>query len=158
MHNFQNAVSAAISFTFSAAMSALLCYLDIIAVPVVVLCAVMILDYITGMIYAWKNKKLSSKKGVFGILKKVCYLVLVCVGMGVDWLIYSGLRQVGVEWDSTIFFGVLVTVWLIINELISILENLERLGVPLPNFLTALIKRLKVTTESISSSGDEKRR
>ena len=153
MHNFEG---AAISATFSAAISALLCYLDIMAVPLVILCAVMALDYVTGMVSAWKSKDLSSKKGVFGIVKKLCYLVLVCVGMGVDWLIYSGLRQVGVEWNYTIFFGVLVTVWLIINELISILENLKTIGVPMPGFLTALMKRLKITAESITEKDEDK--
>lgn len=155
MHN--NIESAAISATFSAAVAALVCYLDVMAVPVIVLCAVMVLDYITGMISAWKKKTLDSKKGVFGIVKKVCYLALVCVGMGVDWLIYSGLRQVGVAWDYTIFFGVVVTVWLVINELISILENLKKIGVPLPKFLVALINRLKITTENIVESEEKEK-
>lgn len=141
--------------SLSAAAAALTCYLDIIAVPLIVLCAVMVLDYASGMASAWHCRKLSSKKGVYGIIKKTGYLALVCVGMGVDWLIYSGLKQVGIEWNYTIFFGVLVTVWLIINELISILENLERIGVPLPNFLTALIRRLKVTAESIAEDRSE---
>ena len=153
MNNYEG---AAISATFSAAVAALLVYLDIMAVPVIVLCAVMVLDYVTGMVAAWKKKNLDSKKGVFGIVKKICYLALVCVGMGVDWLIYSGLKQVGVEWSYTIFFGVLVTVWLIINELISILENLKKIGVPLPNFLTTLIKRLKITTENKFTESEDK--
>lgn len=153
MNNYEG---AAISATFSAAVAALLVYLDIMAVPVIVLCAVMVLDYVTGMAAAWKKKTLDSKKGVFGIVKKICYLALVCVGMGVDWLIYSGLKQVGVEWSYTIFFGVLVTVWLIINELISILENLKKIGVPLPNFLTALIRRLKITTENKFTESEDK--
>lgn len=153
MHNIE---SAAISATFSAAIAALVCYLDVMAVPVIVLCAVMVLDYITGMISAWRKKTLDSKKGVFGIVKKVCYLALVAVGMGVDWLIYSGIRQVGVAWDYTIFFGVVVTVWLVINELISILENLKKIGVPLPKFLIALIKRLKITTEKKFENEEEK--
>ena len=153
MNNYEG---AAISATFSAAVAALLVYLDIMAVPVIVLCAVMVLDYVTGMVAAWKKKNLDSKKGVFGIVKTICYLALVCVGMGVDWLIYSGLKQVGVEWSYTIFFGVLVTVWLIINELISILENLKKIGVPLPNFLTALIRRLKITTENKFTESEDK--
>lgn len=153
-----NHSGAAISATFAAAISALLCYLDVMAVPIVVLCVVMIFDYVTGMIAAWNTKTLSSKKGVFGIVKKICYLFLVCVGMGVDWLIYSGLRQVGVEWNYTIFFGVLVTVWLVINELISVLENLKKIGVPLPKFLVTLIKRLKVTAEKITTVESEEKK
>ena len=45
------------------------------------------------------------------------------------------------------FFGLLVTIWLIINELISILENLGKIGVPIPPFLKKVINRLKISTE-----------
>lgn len=142
---------------FSAALAALISYLGVVAIPVTVLMTAMIIDYVTGMAAAWHNKKLSSKKGLSGIIKKISYLALVCVGMGVDWLIYSGLKQVGIiDLNYTIFFGLLVTIWLIINELISILENLGSIGVPLPMFLIKIVKRLKVTTENITESESEK--
>ena len=140
---------------FSASIAALTSYLGIVAVPVTVLVFAMIIDYITGMISAWHSSELSSKKGIFGIIKKTSYLALVCVGMGVDWLIYSGIKQVGIDLDYTIFFGLLVTIWLIINELISILENLGSIGVPLPKFLFAVIKRLKNHTERVVESEDK---
>ena len=41
----------------------------------------------------------------------------------------------------------IITVWLIINELISILENLGELDVPLPGFLVNIIKTLKNKVE-----------
>ena len=151
-----NTESITIQGALAALMTMISYYCGIVAAPIIVLIAVMVIDYVTGMVAAWKVKKLSSKKGAFGIAKKVCYLALVCVGMGVDWLIYSGLRQVGVAWDYTIFFGVVVTVWLVINELISILENLKKIGVPLPKFLIALIKRLKITTEKKFENEEEK--
>ena len=140
---------------FSASIAALTSYLGIVAVPVTVLVFAMIIDYITGMISAWHSSELSSKKGIFGIIKKTSYLALVCVGMGVDWLIYSGLSQAGISTEHSVFFGVLVTVWLIINELISILENLKAIGVPLPKFLFAVIKRLKNHTECVVESEDK---
>ena len=139
----------------SAAIAALISYLGAIAIPVIILTAAMIIDYITGMISAWHKSELSSQKGVFGIVKKVSYLALVCVGMGVDWLIYSGLNQAGISTENSVFFGVLVTIWLIINELISILENLEAIGVPMPAFLIKIVKRLKVTAENVGESEDK---
>ena len=131
-------------------------YLGIIVVPIIVLCAVMILDYITGMIAAWKARELSSRRGTFGIVKKLCYLVAVCVGIGVDWLIYSGLKSMDVSLGVKVFFGLLVSVWLIITELISILENLQKIGVPLPGFLGKILKRLKITTEEMTNKEDKK--
>ena len=132
----------------TAALAALTYYFSILAVPIIVLMTVMVIDYITGMVSAWHNAELSSKKGVFGIIKKLCYLALVCVGMGVDWLIYSGMTQVGITMNYTVFFGILVAIWLIINELISILENLNRIGVQLPKFITVIVKKLKNTVET----------
>ena len=66
------------------------------------------------------------------------------------------MQTVNVQIGYTFFFGVLVTIWLIINELISILENLERLDVPMPKFLVKVIKRLKITAENVGESEDNK--
>lgn len=59
-------------------VSAVACYLGIVAVPIVVLFITMVIDYLTGTISAWHKAELSSKKGVFGIVKKISYLGLVC--------------------------------------------------------------------------------
>ncbi|MBQ2538385.1 MAG: phage holin family protein, partial [Ruminococcus sp.] len=40
-------------------------------------------------------------------------------------------------------FGMMIAVWLIVNELLSILENLGRLGIPLPEFLVKAVERLR---------------
>lgn len=130
-------------------------YAKIVAVPVTVLLLAMIIDYITGMTAAWHRSELSSKKGVFGITKKVSYLALVCVGMGADWLIYSGLQYMGISLEYTLLFGVVVTIWLIINELTSILENLGQIGVPLPKFLLKVVNHLKNTVERHVDKGDK---
>ena len=84
---------------------------------------------------------------MIGIVKKVCYLALVAVGMVVDYLISSALVSIGISLQINYCFGMIITVWLIINELISILENLGEMGVPLPSFLTSMIKTLKSKVE-----------
>lgn len=155
MHNYEIEMKT-IQTALAAFLARIAQYLGIIIVPIVMLCAFMVIDYITGMIAAWRNKNLSSKKGVFGIVKKISYLALVSVGMGVDWLIYSGLKQVGYDSGYTIFFGVWVAIWLVINELISILENLKNIGVPLPGFLVSVVKRLKISTENKIESEENK--
>lgn len=131
----------------SAAFAGLMYYLGIIAVPIMVLIVAMVVDYITGMSAAWYNSELSSKKGIKGIVKKVSYLALVVAAMAIDWLIYCGLNQIGINMSYSVFFAVLVAVWLIVNEIISILENLSRIGVPIPKFLTKIIEKIKVTVE-----------
>lgn len=150
--------SKTIQGAFSILGSLALSYMGMIAVPIVMLCFVMIMDYITGMAAAWRDGNLSSKKGAFGIAKKLLYLVAVCVGIVADWVIYSGLQAVNVSLGVSTFFGLLVTIWLVVNELISILENLKKIGVPLPKFLLSIVKKLKITTENVgkSESEDEK--
>lgn len=130
-------------------------YLKIIAIPIIILIAVMIVDYATGLICAKKNAKLSSRIGIIGIVKKVCYLALVGVGATVDYILCTVSSQLGIESNAVMTFGVLVTVWLIINELISILENLSKIGVPMPNFLMKLVEKLKITVESKADTTTE---
>ena len=131
----------------SAAFAGLLYYFGIVSIPIIMLIFAMIIDYVTGMSAAFYNAELSSKKGVKGIVKKVGYLALVVAAMILDWLISQGLQQINVDLHYSVFFAVLVAVWLIINELISTLENLSRMGVPIPNFMKKLIDRLKTTVE-----------
>jgi toxin secretion/phage lysis holin len=130
-------------------------YMRLIFIPLVVLAAVMVIDYMSGMLKAWGNDELSSKVGLKGIVKKLCYLMLVCVAGVVDWLLWSGLRQVGITLDFGFCFGLIVVIWLIINELISILENLEALKVPMPSFLRSLVGHLKQTVETKAKTKEE---
>ena len=116
----------------------------------------MIIDYGTGMAEAYINKTLNSRIGVKGILKKIGYLVLVCVGGVVDYLIGAGLASAGIDYSSYCF-GLIVAVWLIINELISILENLSELGTPIPQFLVKIVHRLKDSVDSKTDYDTDKK-
>lgn len=137
-----------IQATVSVALGALAAYFNVLLVPLTILIVVMIIDYATGMTSAWKSGELESKTGLIGILKKVSYLVLVAVGGVVDYLISAGLAAANVEISITYCCGLIVCVWLIINELISILENLSELGTPIPKFLVNIVRRLKNTVEN----------
>ena len=132
---------------FAAVLAAGAAYLRELIVPVIVLLAVMLCDYVTGMARAWINKTLSSRVGVKGIVKKLAYLFAMAVGIVVDWIIQSAADKAGVDLGGFYFVGLLVTVWLILNELISILENVAEIGAPVPGFLLKLVQRLKKTTE-----------
>ena len=132
---------------FAALWAMLASYFNILAVPIFVLLGVMILDYVTGMVKAGIKNELSSKVGAIGALKKVCYMVMVAVGAVVDYLLQSAMVQVGIDLHVKLFFGLLVAIWLIINELISILENLAVIGVPGFPALGRMIQRLKNTVE-----------
>lgn len=118
-----------------------------IMVPLIVLLCVMLLDYVTGMAKAWHRGELSSRVGVRGILKKLGYVVTVAVAGVMDWLIGYGLAQAGIDVHLPFLLGMIVTCWLIINELISILENVAAMDGPVPPWLGRLLNKLKQTVD-----------
>ena len=103
-----------------------------------VLIALMVADYITGVLVAavWhKSTKsqsgaLDSKAGFKGILKKGMILVLVWLGVLLD-------RATGANYIRTA-----VVLFFIGNEGISLLENLGLMGVPYPAFLEKALEAL----------------
>ena len=105
------------------------------------------------MIKAYIRAELNSQFGVKGILKKLCYMVMVAVGVAVDYLLRGAVIGAGITLDVKLFFGMLVTVWLTINELISVMENLAAIGVPGFPRLSKLLERLKNT---VSREEEEK--
>ncbi|MBP5288881.1 MAG: phage holin family protein [Clostridia bacterium] len=131
----------------SLAFAALAASFRALAAPLILLMAVMLIDYVTGMARAWITRSFSSRTGLRGIVKKLLYPVLVAVGMTADYLAGDALARAGVSLPLTGVVGLTVTLWLIINELISILENLAGCGVPVPDFLVKLMARLKDSSE-----------
>jgi toxin secretion/phage lysis holin len=142
----------AIKTIITAALAALAAYFRLLLVPLTVLIIMMIFDYVSGMASAWVTKELSSRIGAMGIVKKVCYLLVVAVGMVVDYIIQAVSTPLGLELAGYSIFGLLVIVWLTLNELISILENMKEIGVPLPGFLLKIVDKLKSQTETKSGS------
>ena len=129
-------------------IGALAAYFNVLLVPLAVLVAVMLIDYVTGMAAASYTKQLNSRIGLIGIIKKICYIALVVVGGVIDYLISSALVSIGIHLQINYCFGMIITIWLIINELISILENLGELNIPLPRFLVDVVKSMKDKVES----------
>ena len=102
------------------------------------LIAFVAIDYITGIMCAVVEKKLSSAVGFRGIFRKITILALVAVGHIVDMYVigatgivndYSAVRT------AIIFF-------FLSNEGLSLLENASRLGLPIPQKLKDVLAQL----------------
>lgn len=141
---------------FATVTGAIVAYLNVLLVPFLVLIIVMIIDYVTGMAQAYVSHTLNSRIGVVGIIKKISYITAVAVGIVADYLISSALTQVGIDIKINYCIGMIVTIWFIINELISVLENLAEIGIPLPNFLVSIVKRLKIVVENKTDEDKKK--
>ena len=135
-----------IKFALATFLAALMTYLGQIIIPVLILCGVMLLDYLTGVHAAFVNHELCSRTGLIGILKKMSYLALVAVACVIDYMISTVGAQLGAV-IAVQFVGQLVTFWLIINELISILENIHKVGGPVPPFVGNLLNHLRGKVE-----------
>ena len=101
------------------------------------LLAFVILDYLTGIMCAIVDKKLSSEIGFRGIFKKVLIFVLVGVGHLMDLQI---LGAAGVLRTAVIFFY-------LSNEGVSLVENAAHLGLPIPTKLKAVLEQLHDRSE-----------
>lgn len=136
-----------VKMLLAAFAAAIWSYFKTIFAPVIILIVVMTVDYISGVAAAWVNHELSSRVGLIGIVKKLSYLALVVAGCSIDYLVsILGEQLTGAE-ISIKAIGLVVVCWLIINELISILENVARQGGPVPPFLAGILVHLRETAE-----------
>ena len=115
--------------------------------PLIILVLVMAADWVTGFAEAWVNGGACSRTGIIGIIKKVSYIFVVGVAVVVDIIIQAAAAKTGLDLGGWYMFGLLVMVWLIFNECISILENVAEIGAPMPPFLMKAITKLKKSTE-----------
>lgn len=96
------------------------------------LVAFITLDYITGVMLAIVEKKLSSEIGSRGIFKKILIFVMVAISHIVDSKIIGSGHTIR---TAVIFFYAS-------NEGISILENATKLGLPIPDKLRAVLDQI----------------
>ena len=128
-------------------MAGFLAYLGQMELPVIILALALLLDLATGLAKAWTRKIISSKAAFEGVLKKLAAFVGVFIGVSIDFLLPTILESIGFDYTPRLIFGLLVVLWLCVNEFVSILENLQALGIPFPAFLQKLVDSLKQTVE-----------
>ena len=137
----------------TAVASLLSSILGILYVPVLLMVACNVIDYITGLLAAGSRQDggISSYRSMRGIIKKVTMWILVVVGAIVDQLLLYACEVMGCQIHLTFLVACVVAIWIICNELISILENMVDIGIDLPKFLIPLVSNLK---NSIDNMGD----
>lgn len=123
--------------------------LGVLYIPVLLMVLCNIIDYVTGLIAAkYRGGGISSYKSMKGIFKKVCMWLLVVVGAIIDQLISYATSTVGFNMPFTFFVACIVAIWIVCNELISILENMVDIGVNIPAFLLPLVNCIKKQAEA----------
>lgn len=101
----------------------------------IIVVVILILEMLSGVLAAIKNKELDSTKFREGLLSKSGYFVqialvfLVSIMISMPYLLYADL------------------LWIACSEGVSVLENLSRMGVPIPDFVKNVLGKTKQNTE-----------
>ena len=98
-------------------------------------------DWLSGWAAAWMAGELKSRIGYYGIARKVGILVMVMIAHLIDIV----LGDAHYFRDAVIFFY-------LANELLSVVENLGRMGVPLPNVIMNAVKIFETRSNNESTS------
>lgn len=96
-----------------------------------------VVDWLTGWIAAWVRGELRSRIGYHGIARKVVIFLIVVVAHFID----VALGNLHYFQDAVIFFY-------LANELLSVIENVGRMGVPMPDVLRNAVKIFESRSES----------
>lgn len=112
-------------------------------VPVmIILVVLMVLDYASGVVSAWKGGTLNSEKGARGIFKKLGYLIIIACGMCFDFILSYTCDTLGIAYENRMLFGLIITIWYALNECISIIENVGEFS-NVPAWLSNHIEKIK---------------
>lgn len=144
-----------IKLILSAAIAAAAAYLNHLLVPAIVLLVLNALDWASGVWAAWVRDEVSSRVGVRGFVKKLGYWLMVVVGIGIDYILANAGAVIGQDLHPPCMVGLLMIVWLSLNELISIMENVARAGGPVPPWLGNMLNHLKGRTEAAGGAHDD---
>lgn len=98
----------------------------------IALVSLIVLDYISGVIAAVIEKRLSSAVGAKGIAKKIFMLLIVSLANIID------INVIGGHTLKTV-----TVVFYLCNECISLIENAGKIGVPVPAKLMQVLEQLK---------------
>ena len=91
-------------------------------------CAMMVIDFLTGTSYAWSTNTFKSKKMRSGLTKKVGEIAILVIGE---------LFSYGMRIPPVIMAG--ISAYIIFMEFMSIMENLKKMGVPIPGFISKVL-------------------
>ena len=115
----------------------------------------MTIDYVTGYAAALKNGEWSSQVAREGLWHKGGCIIVVLVAIILDGLVGYLLEHIPVvqlPFDYSVFLTALVVTWYILMELGSIIENVGKLGAPIPPWLQQTIAVLK---SSVNAAADK---
>lgn len=113
----------------------------VIVLPIIL----MAIDVITGLLNAWIKNEVVSAKLRAGLSKKVGEITCIAIGE---------LFVIALDLPGLITSG--ISIYILLMELISICENLDKMGVPIPKFVTRALAQTnnKIQKDSSNNKGE----
>lgn len=105
----------------------------------------MVLDFLTGITHAWATGHLKSYKMRDGLNKKVGEICILLVGYIFTWTI-----------NAPKYLMIGLTIYIVIMELISLSENLDKMGVTLPKPLKKALRNAEYKATEGEKKEDKK--
>lgn len=137
--------------TYNAIVGAAVAVLSYVLGPHWFLFAIFLLlnvfDWITGWIKSKKTGKTSSKAGLWGIMKKFGYWMLIIASFSITASFTELGSILGMDLGVTTLLGWFVLASLLVNEARSICENLVEMGINMP---TILVKGLQAANRVVN--------
>ena len=123
----------------------------------IILAILMIFDYLMGIIKAIRNDNFDYKVGVWGIIKKLLYIMMLTTGYLADYLVNYLFKKMGLDLSTYGSLGFVVTFYLLGNEGISLCYHWSSLGLPVPRILILVFEKFKqlARENDINPSNDE---
>lgn len=104
----------------------------------------MLIDVLTGWLNAWLKGEIKSYRMREGLVKKCGEIMILIIGE----LFEFGL-------GLPMYIMSLISLYIIMMELVSIAENLDKMGVPIPHFFKKGLGKLNDTIQNDDLSKDE---
>jgi toxin secretion/phage lysis holin len=104
----------------------------------------MCIDTVLGLWLAWRTHNLLSRKAWAGVTRKMATVFVVIAAYIVE--LHLPIFQFQ-AFSGGLTFGGIVAGFYFIGEILSILENSRLLGVPVPDFLVARLKKVQMELE-----------
>ena len=108
--------------------------------------AMMAIDIVTGLINAWATNSFQSARMRTGLAKKCGEIIIILIGM---------MFTYGMNLPKYILTG--IAIYIIFMELMSVMENLKKLGVPIPAFISKVLNNVDETLKTAEDYEELKR-
>lgn len=118
--------------------------LAMIFTPIAPVCVILItlnlLDYVSKIIaLRIRHDKISSRKAMDGVWHKALMWIIVAAAICLDILIASAGNHTGIfDYSGAYYVSTMTAVWLCLNEVISIIENVSCMDGNVPPFVTTI--------------------